>query len=240
MPSASRSFHTTPVKAPLAGVIAVSTVDVLFVGTGSGVVELTTTVLVSVVADGVFGASTAISMVRVSPGSSVPTAHVTVPTACVQPADAETNVVPAGSASVMVTPVAVDGPPLVTDNVYVKFEFPTTFAGAFFTTLTSAEGVVGSVVVSVLFVGTGSGVVEVTVPVFTTSPVRLWSLRTSSVMVAVASTASAPSSHVTDVVVFVHDPTDVVTLTTVRPAGKVSLTTTSVATDGPAFDTTKV
>jgi hypothetical protein len=49
--------------------------------------------------------------------ASVPTFQVTTPAERVPPPVAETNEVPAGSGSLMTTPVAAVGPALVTDRV---------------------------------------------------------------------------------------------------------------------------
>ena len=54
--------------------------------------------------------------VRVAPAARVPTGQVTVPAATVQPSGLAANVRPAGSGSVIVAPVACDGPLFSTVN----------------------------------------------------------------------------------------------------------------------------
>ncbi len=83
-------------------------------GSGSGLSEDTVAVLTCVP----FAvAVTVIVAVAVAPSAIVPRSHVTVPALFVQPADAETKLMPAGSGSLIVTFVASDGPSLVTVSV---------------------------------------------------------------------------------------------------------------------------
>ena len=63
------------------------------------------------------GAVTTIVSVAFPPFARLPTVHVTVPEAFVQPVDADTNPTPVGSVSVTATPVASLGPPLWTERV---------------------------------------------------------------------------------------------------------------------------
>jgi hypothetical protein len=55
------------------------------------------------------------------PDGTVPSAHVTVPEAFVQPAEADTNVTDAGSVSTTWTSAASAVPPLDTTRVYTRF-----------------------------------------------------------------------------------------------------------------------
>ena len=86
-------------------------VAVLFPGVGSAAAEPIVAVLLSVAPVAV-AVATATVMVRVTVALSArsPIAHVTVPAAFVQPADADTNVVPAGSRSLIATVDAFEGP----------------------------------------------------------------------------------------------------------------------------------
>ena len=86
-------------------------------GSDSGVGELTWATLVCVPRS---IPRTVIVTLAVAPFARSPTPHVTTPLASVQsgaPGALETNATPAGSVSVIVTPVAVDGPSLVTVSV---------------------------------------------------------------------------------------------------------------------------
>ena len=81
---------------------------------GSAVVEDTLTMFVII--PGTVGL-TVTTILLSPPPDSVPMVHWTLPPRLTQPGDAETNVTLAGSASVIVTLVACDGPRLVTAMV---------------------------------------------------------------------------------------------------------------------------
>ena len=126
-----------------AGVMAVDAVAVLFAGFGSVVVELTVAVFA-------VEPLTVITIWNVAdaPAERVPIEQVTVPCAPgaglmqlnVGPAvcDSETNVLPAGSGSVIVTFSASLGPRFVTMIVSVAFEPVLTFDGPVFEIARSA------------------------------------------------------------------------------------------------------
>jgi len=105
------------------GLTVVIRVSELFEGFGSDSLAETLAVLESVVAT--VGVTTIVT-VAVAPLSSEPRAHVTVLVPAQLPCDEEedTNVTLTGSASLVVTLVAVLGPLLLTVSVYVR-EFPT-------------------------------------------------------------------------------------------------------------------
>src|SRR5712664_1640369 len=96
-------------------------VAVLFPGVGSVSFPLTLAVLLRVAPSAVVaGMPTTIVIVALALGASVPMVQVTVPLAWVQVPwveVAETNVTPVGRVSVAVTPVACEGPLLVTTRV---------------------------------------------------------------------------------------------------------------------------
>ena len=99
--------------------------------------------------------------------------------------------------------------------------------------LTSATGV--TVVVTgglVLFVRFGSPVGEFTMAVLVNAP--LAGAVTIKVKFVAAPAAKVPNDQFTIPAMFVPPP---VVLTNVRPAGKLSVTTTLLAEDGPEFDT---
>ena len=98
--------------------MAVGSETVLFAGFRSDSIAATLAVLVS--GPGV-SAFTAMATAAVAPLANVPNVHVTVlvPAQLPWPAAAETNVTPAGSVSVSVTPVASPAPLLLTVRLYV-------------------------------------------------------------------------------------------------------------------------
>jgi hypothetical protein len=96
---------------------SVGVVAELFPGKGSFDVDVTVAVFEIVPATDVFTKSVTVA---VSPGTMLPSAHVTVLAPEHEPWDgvAETKLVPAGRTSVTVAPVAVPGPLFVTTIVY--------------------------------------------------------------------------------------------------------------------------
>lgn len=152
-------------------------VAVLFVDTGSVVVAATVAVFVIVlpagsdeaarttsenVADAALTSVAAVQeMLPVPPAAGV--VHVNVgPAVCVS----DTNVVPAGTASVTVTPAASEGPPFAAVIVYVRFVPAVALAGPLFVIARSAATPTVAVAVAALFAGRGSEVVVDTVAVF--------------------------------------------------------------------------
>ena len=86
----------------------------LFVGVGSPVGEFTFAVFVS---EPVAGAVTVTVTLLTWPFTSVPKFQFTTPLFVVPPSEADTNVTPAGNASVTTTLLADDGPKFVTEIV---------------------------------------------------------------------------------------------------------------------------
>src|SRR5271154_3559779 len=104
-----------------------------------------------------------------------------------------------------------------------------TFVGPTSVTATSADGI--TVVVTgglVLFVGFGSPVGELTTAVFVSEP--LTGAVTITVRLLVWPAINEPSDQFTTPLMFVPPPD---ALTNVVPAGKLSVTTTPLAVDGP-------
>src|SRR5437867_2206530 len=97
----------------------------LLAGLESGSLAVTTAVLVKLLSSGVDdGTATTIVTVVVALAARLPRLQVTVPPDAVQVGPAgvdDTNVTPAGRVSVRVTPVAAEGPALLTWIVYVRF-----------------------------------------------------------------------------------------------------------------------
>jgi len=109
---------------------SVSSLALLFPGTGSLVVALTVTLFV-IVPD-VPGAVTVNVIAGPAPTANIARVHVTTPAASlhVHPVpEADTYVTPAGSVSSTLTPLAVDGPLFVTLNVYVNVPPTSTGSG---------------------------------------------------------------------------------------------------------------
>src|SRR5262249_6882805 len=114
-------------------------------------------VAVFVVVPAVVGAVTTIVRVADAPLARMPIVHVTLPEPFVQPVEAVTNVTPVGRLSVMVTPVALPGPPSLTDTVQVNCCPVVTVAGAVFVIARSAVAAWTCVVaVAVLLAVVGS------------------------------------------------------------------------------------
>ena len=120
----------------------------------------------------------------------------------------------------------------MTETVYVRLLDPKTNAGPLLPTARSATGV--TVVVTgglALFVGFGSPVGEPTVAVLVNVP--LAGAVTIKVKFVVAPTIIVPSDQLTMPLLL----TPPGALTNVAPAGKLSVTTTPLAVDGPKFVT---
>lgn len=179
--------------------------------------------------------------VAFAPFARVPREHVTVVVPEHVPWDgvAETNVIPAGSASVMTTLVAALGPAFAMAMLYVILPFGAKDAGPVFVTERSACGVTVVVEVAVLLAKLGSGVGEpLAVAVLVIVPV-VSVLVTTRVIVLVPPLLMAPSEQVT-VVVPEHVPCDGVTDTNVSPPGNVSVRMTLGAGLGPPLVTVMV
>lgn len=94
--------------------------------------------------------------------------------------------------------------------------------------------------VSELLVLSSSVSVPVTVAVLLSVPVAVAPTLTLMVMVAVAPLAMLPKLAVTVPLAWLTLPCDAVALVKVKPAGRMSVTTTLVAPDGPSFTTVSV
>ena len=134
--------------------------------TGSSVVDETVAVLLSVPAEpGV----TTIVTVAPAPFASAPRSHVTVAVPLHEPTVVldETNVTPAGSTSVTVTPAAASGPWFATASVHVNGDPTVTGSGEsdFAIDRSASRGLTVVVIVELLFPATGSTVVDETVAV---------------------------------------------------------------------------
>ena len=224
------------------GFTVVVVVELLLADTGSSVEDDTVAVLLNEpAADGV----TTIVTVTEPPFATVPNEHTTVAVPLHEPADddADTNDTPAGSVSLTCTAAAASGPPLLTVNVYVRFDPATTGSGASpFTIATSACGVAGTgftvvVVVELLLADTGSSVEDDTVAVLLNEPAA--DGVTTIVTVTEPPFATVPNEHTT-VAVPLHEPADDDADTNDTPAGSVSLTCTAAAASGPPLVTVNV
>ena len=176
-----------------------------------------------------------------APLARAPRLHVTVVVPPHDPCEgvADTNDVPAGCVSVIVTPGASDGPVFVTPIAYVRSVPAVTGSGeSVFVTARSADAATVVVAVAALSEASGSVTAELadaallsTVPAATPSPTC-----TVSVTVAAVPLARAPRLHVT-VVIPLHVPCDGAAVTNDVPAGSVSVSETAPTSDGPVFAT---
>jgi hypothetical protein len=186
--------------------------------------------------------TTLISTLAFAPFAMVPSGHVTVPADCEQLPCAEVadwKVTPLGSVSVTDTPVAADGPALLTPKVYVSSCPDDTGSGASdFVIERSATGFTVVAAPAELLAGVGSLTLEDTLAVFVIVPVDwgvtlIWTL-------APAPLAMVPSGHVTVPPDCEQLPCDDVADLNVTPLGSVSLMLTPVALEGPALPTSRV
>jgi hypothetical protein len=218
--------------------------EVLFAALGSAVVDETLAVLVSDPACA--GAVTTTVMVgAVAPLARLGRVQVTevLPTLLhVQPAPVpETKVTPAGSVSATETFAASEGPLFATTREYETDPAAVTEGGPVFVIERSAEAVTVVVAEEVLFVATGSAVVDDTLAVFVSEPAWPGAVTTSAIVGAVAPDASVGRVHVTDtfpVLVQVHPVPAADTKLT--PAGSASVRDTLAASDGPALEATRL
>ena len=219
----------------------VTTVELLFPGTGSAVVLDTDAVFDRLPACA--GAvTTTVTSGAVVPVASTARVHVTdtLPVFVhTHPAPAaDTNVTPAGSVSVTDTFAASDGPLSTTDSVYVTFEPAATVAGPVFVIARSALAVTVVLTVELLLAGTGSAVVLDTDAVLDRLAACAGAVTTTVTSGAVVPVASAGRVHVTDTLpVFVHTHPAPPADTNTTPAGNVSVTDTATASDGPLSTT---
>jgi len=98
-----------------AAVTVVVNEELLFAAFGSAVVA--ETVPVFVIEPVAVGAVTTIVAVELPPVASAPTVQVTVPVLFAHPVEADWKPTPVGSVSDTLTPAALLGPALLTDNV---------------------------------------------------------------------------------------------------------------------------
>ena len=206
---------------------------VLFDDTGSAVVALTVTALVSVEPWVSVGSGSTVRVTGTVPPAGTAPRVQTI--AAVQEAPAAlTKVTPAGSVSLNATPVALDGPVFVTVTVYVYCWPGVTVAGPVLETVMSALG--ADVVVDAeaeLLAATGSAVVAVTEAV----SVRVVFCGSEAAAVAVTvNDALAPGASVPTVQVG-GDPEQPAAVAPTMPAPGASVSTTPVAVDGPLFVT---
>jgi hypothetical protein len=222
-------------------VTVVVAVAVLFAALGSAVVAATLAVLLKLPAW--FGAVT----VTVITGADAPVARAarvqvtdTLPVfEHAQPVpDADTNVTPAGKVSVTVRFAASDGPVFDTVNEYATEDPATTEAGPVLAIARSALAVTPVVTEEELFAAFGSAVVLATLAVFVNDPPCAGAVTVTVITGALAPVTSAARVHVTDTLpVFEHAQPVPDADTNVTPAGKVSVTDTFAASEGPLFDT---
>jgi len=208
-------------------------VAVLFPGVGSGVVDVTDTLFVSVpVAPG--DTVPVIVIVTLAFGASVPSVHTLFPVLGLGLAELKMN--PLGYVSVTTTPAAFDGPLFVTTRVYVRLWPAITGSGLSLLVIeTSACAFTWVVEVAVLSLGSGSAVVEATLTLFVSVPVAPGDTVPVIVIVTLAFGASVPSAHTLFPLVGAG-----LAELNVNPLGYVSVTTKPWASDGPWFVTTKV
>jgi hypothetical protein len=154
-------------------------------------------------------------------------------------AAAELTVAPDVTDSLTVTPVADCGPLFVTTTVEVTGEPWTPVAGAVSLTARSAPVVAETTMLAdaELLAGFGSAWLAPTVAVLVTVPD--WGAVATMVTVAAAPLASEPTAQAT-VVVPAQVPWEELEETKVSPAGRVSVTPTPVAVDGPLLVATRV
>jgi hypothetical protein len=208
---------------------------VLLAGLGSLVLEDTVAVLV--IGPVTWGV-TLIWTLALAPLATDPSGQVTVPADCVQPLPwegvAETNVTPAGSVSLRLTAAALEGPALLIPSVYVSSWPWSTGSGE--SDLVSERLAAGSTVVTALaelFAEDGSLTPDEALAVFVIEPVDwgvtlIWTL-------ALAPFAIVPSGQLTVPAACVQLPCEGVAELNVTPAGRVSLSDTPVAVEGPPF-----
>src|SRR5208282_5821863 len=220
-----------PMPTSATGVTVVMTGTlVLFVRLGSPVGELAVAMLVS---EPLAGAVTVTVTLLIWPLIRLPRFHVTVPELFTPPPEALTKLTPAGNASVTTTPLALEGPKFVTLIVYVRLLVALTNAGPLLPIPTSATAV--TVVMTgtlVLFVRLGSPVGELAVAMLVSEP--LAGAVTVTVTLLIWPLIRLPRFHVTVPELFTPPPE---ALTKLTPAGRLSVTTTPLALEGPKLVT---
>lgn len=154
---------------------------------------------------------------------------------------AETIVKPTGSASVKVTPVAGDGPPFVTVNEKVTLLPKFTVCGvAVSARERSAAGFTVAVALAELLARLGSVSVAATVPELVNVPAAFGFTTTVTVTAAPLAKVNKGQVTVGNAVVLHTESVDGMALTSVTPAGRVSVRTTLVAGEGPLLVAVKV
>lgn len=208
----------------------------MFDESGSPVDELTDAVL-EIAATRAGSTATTSVTVALAPFASAPRLQVTTPAASEhEPTDgvAETYEVPAGTVSLTVTAAALEGPAFATVIVYVTLLPAMTGSGeSAFVIERSADGLTVVPWVDELFVLSGSVTPDETETVFEIDPAEPGV--TTIVTDADAPAVIVPRLHVTVPPACEHEPCDGVAETNATPPGSVSLATTEVASDGPAF-----
>src|SRR6202142_1687884 len=206
---------------------------VLLVRLGSPVGVLTLATLVSEPLD---GALTVTVTLLTAPLINVPRVQLTTPLLLAPPPEALTKVTLAGRASVTTTLPALEGPRLVTEIVYVTLLEARTLAGPVLLMATSATGV--TVVITgrlVLLVRLGSPVGVLTLAMLVRLPEA--GAVTVTVTLLVWPLASVPRVQLTTPLLFKPP---LVALTKVTVAGRLSVTTTPPALEGPKLVTDMV
>jgi hypothetical protein len=215
--------------------------DVLLPAFGSAVVEDTDAVFVNepacagaVTTTVIVGAVTPVAnTARVHDTDTFPVFEHTQPVP-----DADTNVTPAGNASVTRTPAASDGPRFTTTNEYVTVPPAVTVPGPVFVIDRSADADTDVVTDDELFAAFGSDVDDETDAVFVSEVACPGAVTTTVITGAVVPVVRIGRVHVTETLpTFVHVHPVPVADTNVTPAGRVSATDTFAASDGPAFAT---
>ena len=213
-------------------------------GSGSSASDVAETVFVivaGVASDGTLAATVSVS---VAPAATVPRAHSTSPPTSVhRPSEpGASNTSGAGRRSVSTTPVASDGPVLV--SVTVKDAPPPASAAATsatFVTARSARRTIGVIVGAEVASGSplSNGVDDVAAATFVASLPLIAGETVPVTVISAGGTcpssdvddSTVPSAHLTSWPVTVQEPCDVVAAVGTRPGGKVSVTTTSSASE---------
>jgi hypothetical protein len=207
---------------------------VLFEGKGSASSAETLAVLVKLPAA---MALATIESVALAPFAKLPKLQLTAVVQVPWLGIAETTAKPAGSVSVKVIPVAVEGPLLVTVNEKVTLLPKFTVCGAAVSARErSAAGFTVALALAELFAVLGSASVAVTFAEFVNVPAAFG--LTTTITVALAPLAKLPSAQVVNG--FVQVPWLGVVPINVAFAGSVSVRTTLVAGEGPLFVVVKV
>jgi hypothetical protein len=154
---------------------------------------------------------------------------------------ADTNVTPAGSASVMVRLAASEGPLFVTTSEYATDDPATTLAGPALAIARSALAVTVVEALAVLFAGSGSAVVEDTLAVSDSDPAWAGAVTVTVMAGALVPAVRVALVQVTETLpVFEQAQPAPVADTKVTTAGSVSVTVRFAASEGPLSVTVSV